>query len=1053
MNFLDDIFTFKNGLKINGLTKELNCFYVLKLFEKSKDSLILVTNTLYEANTFFNLLQTYTNDVILFPMDDFLTSVVVAESPEFKLTRLESLKRLKEKKSIVITNLMGYLRYLPSVNNEYEIKIKMGNNLSRDELVNKLDELGYKKESIVTSTGEYAVRGFIVDVFSVDANHPFRIEFFDNEIESLRMFDETTQMSLQELKDCTILPIKEITSKGVNSLLDYAHGPVVFIDYDQIEAGNYKLETDIFEYQQSSGTEDKMMFSFEKLYPEYVTYLNNISSSFDKNTISYNTKEIINYNMNFERLKDEIYSYRKSGKEVLICCSKQNQIKELKALELDAKIINFKINQGFMIDNYVVIGENDLELVKHQTEKYKNNYKFGKRIKDYNQLEIGDYVVHIAHGIGIYNGLVNLTKNGVQKDYLQILYAGNDKIYVPVEKITSIYKYSEKEGTVPKINKLNSTSWAKTKAYVASKIKDISASLIKLYKERLSITNKPYILYPEMEVFNKAFEYELTKDQDKSIKDILLDLESNHPMDRLLCGDVGFGKTEVAFRAMFEAVLNNEQVMYLCPTTILSKQQYEVALKRFADWPISIAILNRFVTPKEARRITTGLKEGKIDIVIGTHRLLSSDVEFNRLGLLIVDEEQRFGVSHKEKIKELKKDVNVLTLSATPIPRTLKMALSGLRDLSIIDTPPIDRYPVQTYVIKEDDWLIKDAIYKELSRDGQVFILYNYVESIESQVFKLKQLVPDADIRFAHGQMNKDDLEQIMDDFINHKFDVLVCTTIIESGIDIPNTNTLIVYDSDRFGLSQLYQIRGRVGRSNRIAYCYLLYDAKKILNENAVKRLSAIKEFTELGSGYKIAMRDLSIRGAGDIFGASQAGFVDSVGISLYMKMIEDEVKRQKGEEVVEDEADEQNLLNIETHISDNYVSDEDVKIEIHQRINEIDSLETFNEVKKELEDRFGKITDQIENYMYEEWFEALAKKYNITKVVQTDRLVQIEFPEELSNRIEGDKLLIDSFQLSRNFNLKYEHKRIYVTLYIKNLDKHFVYYLVNLLTRLQFK
>ena len=517
-------------------------------------------------------------------------------------------------------------------------------------------------------------------------------------------------------------------------------------------------------------------------------------------------------------------------------------------------------------------------------------------------------------------------------------------------------------------------------------------------------------------------------------------------MDRLLCGDVGFGKTEVAMRAIFKTMLNNYQVMYLCPTTILSKQQYTVAKERFKDWPIEIALLNRHVSASEAKRILQDLKSGKIDILFGTHRILSDDIDFKKLGLLVVDEEQRFGVKHKEKIKTYKKDVNVLTLSATPIPRTLKMAMSGLRDLSIIDTPPVNRFPVQTYVIREDDLVIKDAVYKELSRDGQVFILFNSVEKIEELTNTIRKLIPDAKVEFAHGQMSKNELDDIMSDFIEHKFDILVCTTIIESGIDIPNVNTLIVYNADNFGLSQLYQIRGRVGRSNKIGYAYLLYKPNKILNEIAIKRLNTIKNFTELGSGYKIAMRDLSIRGAGDVFGASQAGFVDSVGISLYMKMIDDEMKRLRGEQIVEEE-DNSSLLNVSTYISDEYVSDEEIKIEIHQKINEIDSYEKLIEVKSELEDRFGKINDELEVYMYEEWFEKLALKYGITDVVQTDRYVEIEFPEEITNNIKGDKLMLEAFSLSKYFNIKYKNRKIVVTLLIKNLEKHFIYYLVKLL------
>ena len=653
----------------------------------------------------------------------------------------------------------------------------------------------------------------------------------------------------------------------------------------------------------------------------------------------------------------------------------------------------------------------------------------------------------MAHGIGQYQGITTLSVKGIQKDYLTIAYADKDKIYVPVEKISTIYKYTGKDGIEPKLNSLGSNNWEKTKRYVQSKIKDISQELIKLYKERIALKKIPYKDFVEESVFASEFVYVLTKDQQKSIIDIDSDLKSSIPMDRLLCGDVGFGKTEVAMRAMFKTIVNNHQVMYLCPTTILSKQQYKVALERFKNWPVNIRLLNRYTSLKETKEIINDFKDGKIDILFGTHRILSDDVLPKDLGLLVVDEEQRFGVSHKEKIKQLKKDVNVLTLSATPIPRTLKMALSGLRNLSIIDTPPINRYPVQTYVIAEDDLLIKDAIYKELSRKGQVFILYNRVETILNYVDYISKLVPEAKIAFAHGKMDKYQLDKIMEDFIQNKYDILICTTIIESGIDIPNVNTLIIHDADNFGLSQLYQIRGRVGRSDRIAYAYLMYEKNKLLNEIAIKRLNTIKEFTELGSGYKIAMRDLSIRGAGDIFGASQAGFVDSVGINLYMKMIEDELKRQQGQVVLEDDLSNKSLLNVDTHIKDDYVSDEDIKIEIHQKINEIDSYQKLLEIKQELEDRFGKITEEMQVYMYEEWFEKIAQKYNITQVIQTDRLVEITLPEDLSNNIKGDKLLIEAMSLTKYFNIKYNNKKITITLYIKQLDRHFIYYIVTLL------
>ena len=538
----------------------------------------------------------------------------------------------------------------------------------------------------------------------------------------------------------------------------------------------------------------------------------------------------------------------------------------------------------------------------------------------------------------------------------------------------------------------------------------------------------------------------MLSDQLKAINNINDDLRSDNPMDRLLCGDVGYGKTEVAFRGMFKTVMNGYQVLYLCPTTILSNQQYKNALERFKNFGVNIGLLNRFTSKKEEKRIISALKEGRIDIVFGTHRLLSSDVICKNLGLLVIDEEQRFGVTHKEKIKDMKKDVNVLTLSATPIPRTLKLSLSGLRDLSIIDTPPVNRYPIQTYVVAENDVLIQDAIYKELSRHGQVFILYNKVASIENEMNKLKRLVPEARITFAHGQMKKEELENIMESFINYEFDILLCTTIIETGIDIPNANTLIIIDADHFGLSQLYQIRGRVGRSDKIAYAYFMYNKSKVLNDMAVKRLQAIKEFTELGSGYKIAMRDLAIRGAGDILGSEQAGFVDTVGIDLFMKMIEEEIDKINGKEVKEDE-DKTALINVDTHIDDAYVSDENIKIEIHKMINEIDSLEKLKKVKFELEDRFGKINEKIEIYMYEEWFEKLAIKLNITTVRQNSREVEIEIPEKISNQLNGDKLFLTVYNINPRFALRYFNKKIYIKLVLNKNDKHFIYYLVNVL------
>ena len=517
-------------------------------------------------------------------------------------------------------------------------------------------------------------------------------------------------------------------------------------------------------------------------------------------------------------------------------------------------------------------------------------------------------------------------------------------------------------------------------------------------------------------------------------------------MDRLLCGDVGFGKTEVAFRAMFKAIMNGKQVIYLCPTTILSMQQFNNAQERFKNYPVNIGLLNRFVLPSKANKNIQDFNDGKLDIIIGTHRVLNDLIKPKNLGLLIIDEEQRFGVVHKEKIKKYKSDVDVLTLTATPIPRTLQMSLVGIRSLSLISTPPINRYPIQTYVTEENNALIKDAIYKELARSGQVFILYNHVDLIEHKVYEIQSLVPEAKIIYAHGKMNRDEIENRMLDFINHKADILVCTTIIETGIDIPNVNTLIILEADHFGLSQLYQIRGRVGRSDKIAYAYMMYKPGKVLGEEAIKRLKAISEFTELGSGFKIANRDLAIRGAGDILGDEQAGFIDSVGVDLYLKILNEEVKRLKGEELEED-TNEPPLLNISTHIDDKYVVENELKIEIHKLINTIDSYKKLKEVKKEIEDRFGQINHDMEIYMYEEWFDKIARLAGVMKVNQTKTSVEIIFSKDETAKIDGEKLFTMAYEVSPYFKFNHHNKCLGVVLDTTKLSKHYIFYLIELL------
>ena len=584
-------------------------------------------------------------------------------------------------------------------------------------------------------------------------------------------------------------------------------------------------------------------------------------------------------------------------------------------------------------------------------------------------------------------------------------------------------------------------------------MKDIADKLLKIQAERKLQKGFAFKRDEEEEnEFASDFKYEPTVDQFIAIDKIKTSMESENPMDMLLCGDVGYGKTEVAFRAMFKAVNSGKQVAYLCPTTILSTQQYKAALDRFSNFGVTIALLNRFTTMKEQKEIKEKLLNGKIDIIIGTHKLLNNSIKYKDLGLLIIDEEQRFGVTHKEKIKEYKSTVDVLTLSATPIPRTLQMSLVGIRQLALIETPPVDRYPVQTYVIEESNAIIREAIYKEMSRGGQIFILYNSVEHIEEKKLEIQKIVPEAKIRVAHGRMNKEEIEDTMISFINNEFDILLCTTIIETGIDIPNVNTLIIYEADRFGLSQLYQIRGRVGRSNKIAYAYLMHSKNKVLNENAVKRLNAIKEFTKLGSGFQIAMRDLSIRGAGDILGSEQAGFIDSVGYELYIKILNDEVDKLKGLKIKEEEKEEEKpLIDVEDHIKDEYIDDESLKIEIHKKISEIDNYKKLKDIKKEIEDRFGKIDEELNIYMYTKLFENRAKNLELINIKQTNLYVEITMDKEFIDKLNVDELFMNISSISTNFKFDFKNDLLHIKLLFHSLDKHFIYYLNEFLDEIE--
>ncbi len=1075
--------------RVIGLTKQLQAIYMQQMFAKTDRAMVVVTNSLFEANQMYQMLSNFTSSVYLFPMDEFLTSEALAISPEFTVTRLETLKSLRENPNqIVVTNLMGYLRFLPPKEvylNSY-ITVEKGGETSFSTLCEKIHAIGYHRETMVTKTGEVAIRGFVIDLFPISFEKPVRIEFWGDEVESIRFFDVETQRTLQEVDSITISPNTEFLVVGkeevddkqknlykyteVTNICTYLNQPItVYSDYTSILSNYELLLEDIEKYkiEMEEDKEQRYMNTLEQVETKELLIFQNDDNFYDnvKDTQKYISHEI---EKNKSSTLEERLNHLLKQEKTIICCLRNryqlNQCNEMlhekntlitNAEEIYEKKINLilhPLEMGFIYENYIVYSENDLFQSKRTTATYKTNFKYGSKVKDITKLNIGDYIVHSIHGIGKYIGLKTLTQNGIKKDYVTIEYRDGDKLYIPAQKLDFISKYSSNEAIVPRMNKLGSSEWEKTKYKVRKKIEDIAGKLLELYAIRASTKGIQFEKDTEEQaIFEANFAYEETKDQLRVMEEIKKDMESKKPMDRLVCGDVGYGKTELAFRAMFKAVASGYQAAYLCPTTILSSQHYQNALKRFEGFPIRIKLLNRFASPKEVKETLEGLEKGTVDIVIGTHRLLSSDVLFHQLGLLVVDEEQRFGVKHKEKIKELKSNIDILTLSATPIPRTLQMSMTGIRSLSLLETPPVNRFPVQTYVLEENETVIKEAIYKELARKGQVFILYNYVEDMEIKKLEIERLVPEARIVCAHGQLSKTTLENIMQKFIQHEFDVLLCTTIIETGIDIPNVNTLCIMDADHFGLSQLYQIRGRVGRSDKVAYCYLMYTKGKSLTDVANKRLQVIKEFTELGSGFSIAMRDLSIRGAGDILGSEQAGYIDSVGIELYLKMLNEEVDRLNGKEVVNEEKEEQPLLNVETSVSDDYVLDTELKIEIHQKINSIDSYQKLLEIKEELEDRFGKIDEKLLIYMYEEWFEKLAKNLNITQIRQTQNFVEIMIPEKLMQTFDGEKLFFEIVSISKMFRFGTRGKNMLITLDIVKLEKHFIYYLVDFMNVLE--
>ncbi|MCK4552238.1 MAG: transcription-repair coupling factor [Tenericutes bacterium] len=863
-----------------------------------------------------------------------------------------------------------------------------------------------------------------------------------------------------------------------NTILDLTNKKSIFIlDFLRVKEQNKILIEEIKDWYLSSTDYPKMGFSMLYDFNEIlrnktvmIDYLDYVYKKDFNNVFSIFGKETITYSENLDILYSELTS--NVGKQTSVIAFKnENSLNKFKEV-LNDKNIKYQI---IKIDE--LIKKNQLNIIlsekvfdfysnsfginliteeaitrKHLSRRrgeYVSVYKKSKRLSSINDLHKGDFVVHFDYGIGKFLEIKTMKFGNQVNDYIHIEYRGGDKLYVSIDAINQIHKYSGNEGYSPRLSKLGGNDWSKAKKRVRDQVKEIADQLIKLYAKRENTIGYAFKEYFDLESdFKESFPYRETADQLKSVDDVFADMTKTTPMDRLICGDVGFGKTEIALRAAFKAVLNGKQVAYLAPTTVLSKQHYNTFKDRMDDFGVNVALLNRFITKKNQRLILEKLKEGRVDILIGTHRILSKDVFYKDLGLLVIDEEQRFGVLHKERIKEIKVNVDVLSLSATPIPRTLNMAIMGVKNMSLLETAPENRYPIQTYVLERNNIIIKDAVERELGRKGQVFYLYNKVEDIDFIADKLQKLIPDARIDIAHGKMRKADLEKVVDNFINHEVDVLVSTTIIETGIDIPNANTLIIHNADKLGLSQLYQIRGRVGRSDRIAYAYLMYRKNKVLTEEAEKRLKVIKEFTELGSGFKIAIRDLSIRGAGDVLGREQSGFIDTVGVDMYMKILEEEIsiasdtpkvkKRKPGVKA-----------RVSRFIDEKYIEDDFVKIEIHKKISNTKTIKEAYDILNELDDRFGKYDKQLEIYIYEKLFEFLTKQIGVEKIQENKTNVTLILTSAASKEAAGDNLFKSGIEISKYIRFAFKKDKIQIILDTIKLDKHWLFTMVDFLQK----
>ncbi|MDR1782567.1 MAG: transcription-repair coupling factor [Bacilli bacterium] len=1077
-----------------------------------KETILVIKDTLYQANRLYNELLYYLNEeeLALFAYDEALVIESIASSDDLKIKNCECLYKCSIKQPmIIITHTLGIIRSLMDVN-KYKnniIDLKLNDVINRDDFINNLINLGYQRVSKVSSLNEFSIRGDIIDIYTITNYLPIRIELFDDIVESIRTFDINEQRSKTkldnikiynasyydyEIKDEILDNIKKIESdediinhlinmKDTNidlffsryyslaskksSLIDYLYLPIIITSsLDHIKNKAINLNEESYQYLKNMHQEKKAIYDYKIFYDvEEVLYdvidiKTYASSTHDK---AMNLYEINKFN-SIELFKNDLLKHLKDDYQVVICLKKSNErdiiIHLLNEEELifDNEINNNEqiilleeeISRGFINYEQKIIVYSDKELFNKVVKRKKRRVKYENAIEidSIDDIKIGDYIVHDIHGIGLYQGITKLKADNIMKDYLMIEYKNNEKVYIPIEKFNLIRKYSGKDGYVPKINNVGGSEWTKIKRKVKKKIEDMMDELLKLYAARKAEIGFCFSEDNSLqEQFENDFEYELTRDQAKALIEVKEDMQSNKVMDRLICGDVGFGKTEVAIRAMFKAILNNKQCAFLCPTTILARQHFNTLKERFLEYGISVVILTRNTSAKMFKQIIEDVKNRKIDIVVGTHKVLNAKLEFNDLGLLVIDEEQRFGVKDKEKIKQIKNNVDVLTLSATPIPRTLQMSLTGIRKMSLLQTPPVNRVPIQTYVVEKNQYLIKEVIERELSRQGQVFYLYNRTSNIDSVANNLQDQFIDAKVGVIHGKLSKAEIEETMEKFDNNEYQILVCTTIIETGIDIPNVNTIIIEDANKFGLAQLYQIKGRVGRSDRIAYAYLLYQKDKIINENAIKRLQAIKELTQLGSGYKIALRDLNIRGAGDLLGKSQAGNIDAVGYDMFIDMLEEEINNRKG---IKKEDKVINNIEISNtgYIPENYTIDDANKIELYQNIYSCISNEELDRIVIKIEDNYGNIPQSIKDIISKRRIDIYLNKLKYVTLKDNSEDVELhikmnvankELLKEVMNMIEDASLLFKIVIMEKEVKIIHKKNKNYLEAIIVLLNE----------------